>query len=151
MYQTIVMQVFWSKGAFSKLCESKKGCGGTCLPKLSDLWLERILSFEASPACVSSWESRVTVTSLHEDPWAKNDSSLKRLPSSITVMASPCSHSNTHTHTQQPSLAAQRSDIGLDWKEGFVVKQELGLSFLISTFYFGYNCFVLVFAIQWSG
>ena len=26
----------WSKGAFSKLCE-KKGCGGTCLPKLSDL------------------------------------------------------------------------------------------------------------------
>ena len=27
----------WSKGAFSKLCESKKGCGGTCLPKLSDL------------------------------------------------------------------------------------------------------------------
>ena len=24
---------------------------------------------------------------------------LKRLPSSVTVMASPCSHSNTHTHT----------------------------------------------------
>lgn len=35
---------------------------------------------------------------------------------------------HTHTHTQQPSLAAQRSDTGLDWKEGFVVKQELGLS-----------------------
>ena len=35
---------------------------------------------------------------------------------------------HTHTHTQQPPLAAQRSDTGLDWKEGFVVKQELGLS-----------------------